>query len=126
MIRVVAAVIIENGKVFLASRPENKPPAGWEFPGGKVEKGESDAEALQRELTEELNWPVTPVKELYLLQNENLTISFILATPEPGTYPECREGQRFKWVPLTSGIPDGLLKNDVEFWKNLASNKIKI
>jgi len=34
MIEVAAAVIISNGMVFLSSRPADKPPAGWEFPGG--------------------------------------------------------------------------------------------
>ncbi len=54
-IRVVAAVIRRNGKVLLAQRAPGSHLAGmWEFPGGKVHDGESDAIALQRELQEEL------------------------------------------------------------------------
>ena len=53
-IEVVAAVIRREGKVLLASRPVDKPPAGWEFPGGKVEPGETPEEALRREIREEL------------------------------------------------------------------------
>ena len=53
-IHVAAAVIRRAGKVLLASRPAGKPPAGWEFPGGKIEPGETPAGALRRELEEEL------------------------------------------------------------------------
>ena len=53
--RVVAAVIRREGRVLVARRPEGKRHAGlWEFPGGKVGDGESVAEALARELQEEL------------------------------------------------------------------------
>ena len=55
MITVAAAVIFDgSGKVLLCSRPAGKPPAGWEFPGGKPEEGETLQEALRRELQEEL------------------------------------------------------------------------
>ncbi|MDY5730951.1 MAG: (deoxy)nucleoside triphosphate pyrophosphohydrolase [Eubacteriales bacterium] len=49
---VVAAVIIENGKLLLCHR--NAKQIGWEFPGGKVDKGETEPQALQREILEEL------------------------------------------------------------------------
>ena len=51
----VGVLIRENGKVLLSSRPAGKPYAGyWEFPGGKVEEGETVHAALVRELDEEL------------------------------------------------------------------------
>ncbi len=50
-----AALIDADGRVLLQQRPEGKPMAGlWEFPGGKVEPGETPEEALIRELREEL------------------------------------------------------------------------
>ena len=54
---VAAAVLIDpDGRVLVCQRPEGKSHAGqWEFPGGKVEVGESPEEALRRELFEELN-----------------------------------------------------------------------
>jgi mutator protein MutT len=53
---VVAAVIEHDGQVLIGQRPAGDRFAGrWEFPGGKVEAGESIAEALVRELREELN-----------------------------------------------------------------------
>lgn len=53
--RVVAALIIKDGKVLLTQRwPGRHLGLTWEFPGGKVEEGEEDREALERELKEEL------------------------------------------------------------------------
>jgi 8-oxo-dGTP diphosphatase len=55
VLRVVAGAIVRDGQVLLARRsPEMALPGCWELPGGKVEPGESDAEALERELLEEL------------------------------------------------------------------------
>lgn len=54
--RVVAAVIRDQGAFLACRRASHKTLAGkWEFPGGKVEAGESDYEALTREIKEELN-----------------------------------------------------------------------
>ncbi len=54
-IRVVACVIERDGKLLLCRRPAHKRHGGlWEFPGGKVENGESDFDAVRRELEEEL------------------------------------------------------------------------
>ena len=53
---VVAAIIIKNNKFFIAQRNRNKHMGlCWEFPGGKVEKGETFEIALKREIKEELN-----------------------------------------------------------------------
>jgi len=51
----VAVILREDGKVLLGQRPEGKPWSGWwEFPGGKIEQGETPFHALQRELHEEI------------------------------------------------------------------------
>ena len=56
---VVCAVLARDGQVLLAQRPDGKQEAGfWEFPGGKIEVGEEPAEALRRELSEELGCAV--------------------------------------------------------------------
>ncbi|MFZ2186573.1 MAG: (deoxy)nucleoside triphosphate pyrophosphohydrolase [Streptococcus parauberis] len=56
IINVVAAAIIKDDKIFCAQRPEGKSLAGyWEFPGGKLEIGESPEEALIREIKEEFD-----------------------------------------------------------------------
>lgn len=57
-IRVVAAIIVEDGKVFATQRGYGEFKDGWEFPGGKIEAGESPQEALRREILEELDTEV--------------------------------------------------------------------
>ena len=54
-IEVVAAIIIRNGEVFATQRGYGEWHGWWEFPGGKMEKGESPQEALKREIREELD-----------------------------------------------------------------------
>ena len=54
-IEVVAAVIEKDGKVFATQRGYGEFKDKWEFPGGKIEKGENNEEALVREIREELN-----------------------------------------------------------------------
>lgn len=65
-IRVVAAIIIENEKVFATQRGYGSFKDKWEFPGGKVEEGESLEDALIREIREELE---TEVEVGKLLEN---------------------------------------------------------
>lgn len=54
-IEVAAAIIIKDGKVFATRRGYGEWKGWWEFPGGKIEPGESPQEALKREIREELN-----------------------------------------------------------------------
>ncbi len=62
LIRVVAAVVERDGRRLLGRRPEEKRHGGlWEFPGGKVQAGESITDAVTRELAEELSLQVTTV-----------------------------------------------------------------
>ena len=51
-VRVVAAIIIENDKVFATQRGYGEFKDGWEFPGGKIEPGETPEEAIVREIKE--------------------------------------------------------------------------
>jgi 8-oxo-dGTP diphosphatase len=58
-LRVVAAVVRRGDAILITRRPDRPGrPGQWEFPGGKVEPGESDADALRRELREELGCEV--------------------------------------------------------------------
>ena len=58
-IEVVAAIIIRNGQVFATQRGYGEWKGWWEFPGGKMEPGESPQEALIREIREELDAEIT-------------------------------------------------------------------
>ncbi len=56
---VTAAILEDRGRILITRRPDDCRHAGlWEFPGGKLEAGESPAQALARELREELDLPV--------------------------------------------------------------------
>ena len=68
-VEVVAAIIYFKNKVFCVQRPKNSLSYisyKFEFPGGKIEKGETKKEALKRELIEELNFIPTNIDELFL------------------------------------------------------------
>ena len=54
-IEVVAAIIVRDNKVFATQRGYGEWKDWWEFPGGKIEEGESPQDALKREISEELN-----------------------------------------------------------------------
>jgi len=65
-IEVVAGLIFRDGRLLACQRHENAAfPLKWEFPGGKVEAGESDVEALRRELLEELGIAVQDAKQVF-------------------------------------------------------------
>lgn len=64
VIKVVAAIIIRDGKIFATQRGYGEFKDGWEFPGGKIEEGETPQEALVREIREELD-SVVEVGELF-------------------------------------------------------------
>jgi 8-oxo-dGTP diphosphatase len=98
------ALIDPDGRVLLAQRPEGKSMAGlWEFPGGKVEAGESPEDALIRELHEELGietWnsclaPLTFASHAY--DDFHLLMPLFACRKWQGT-PQPREGQRLAWA----------------------------
>ena len=63
VLEVVGALLIRNEKIMLARRNSVSKLAGnWEFPGGKVEDNESHFLAIQREMMEEFNWEVIPIR----------------------------------------------------------------
>jgi len=100
---VVAAVIHDpEGRVLLTRRPDDRHMGGlWEFPGGKVDAGESPAEALARELVEELDLAVevgTPIT--FAVHDEpglRILLLFYAATILSGT-PRSLDGQELAWV----------------------------
>ena len=58
-VRVVAAVIKDKDKIFATQRGYGDFKGGWEFPGGKIEDGETPQEALKREIVEELDTEIS-------------------------------------------------------------------
>ena len=99
----VAAGILQlaDGQILLASRPADKPWAGyWEFPGGKIESGESASTALSRELEEELGIQVTQTRPWITLrhdyQHASIHLHCFVVEAWEGT-PIPREGQTLRW-----------------------------
>ena len=119
-LRVVAAALFDAaGRVLIAQRPEGKHMAGWwEFPGGKVGAGESDAQALVRELREELGVEVRTGDEVARLSHDypDRTIDLVLigATLLDGA-PRGLDGQALKWVDCQSLGNERLLPADAPF-----------
>ena len=105
----VGVLIDSNGRFLLTSRPEGKVYAGWwEFPGGKLEAGESVAEALARELHEELGIVVHEVRPWDVTRMDyahaRVRLHFCKVTAWHGDF-EMREGQQMAWqtLPVTVG-----------------------
>lgn len=123
MIAVVAGLMVRDGKLLIARRPEGKHMAGkWEFPGGKIEKGESPERALERELEEELGVRTEtgriyhviahsyPDKDVLLLFYRSVLVE---GEPHPVEEAEVRwiapeELRRFDWAETDASLVDRL------------------
>jgi 8-oxo-dGTP diphosphatase len=100
----VAAAVIEqpDGRFLMASRPPGKVYAGWwEFPGGKVEPGETARQALDRELREELGMEVAEawpwLNRAYAYPHAHVLLRFFRVTRWRGE-PHPHEGQTLAWT----------------------------
>jgi 8-oxo-dGTP diphosphatase len=119
-LRVVAAALFDDaGRVLIAQRPAGKHMAGWwEFPGGKVGEGESDRDALVRELREELGVESQPETEVMTLTHDypDRTVELVLwrATITRGV-PRSLDSQALKWVDCQNLGQEHLLPADAPF-----------
>ncbi len=102
----VAVGVIQDsqGRVFICRRPDDKHQGGkWEFPGGKVEAGETVQQALARELAEEIGIRVTALAPLLEIRHDYADKAVLLdvwrVTGFDGD-PHGREGQAARWVEL--------------------------
>ncbi|KAJ3321408.1 hypothetical protein HDV06_004393 [Boothiomyces sp. JEL0866] len=93
--------IIKNGNsVFMCQRSLKKStyPGFWEYPGGKIEEGETPAEAIKRELHEEVGITVIEMEHLGYWENDTYSIDAFVVTKYSGE-PSIKENQiDSKWV----------------------------
>jgi mutator protein MutT len=112
---VVAAVVERGGLVLIGRRPEEKLFGGqWEFPGGKIELGETQQEALRRELWEELNVSVVYAESTaHFSVQEPLAHAIIhyVFTLIEGTE-QALEHQELAWVPIADLLNYDLAPSD--------------
>ena len=113
VVHVVAGALYDaQGRVLIAERPPGKHLSGrWEFPGGKIEPGESEAQALARELREELGIEVSAAHPELTLKHDyaekRVQVSMWIVDRYVGI-PRGLDGQRLKWV-----VPGQLQDEDV-------------
>jgi mutator protein MutT len=124
-IDVVAGVIVRDGRFLAARRSKSMRWSGfWEFPGGKVEAGESLGQALRRELLEELSiaidgFSLWKVKEKKSTQGA-IRLFFHLVTDYSGT-PMPREGQELAWMTCEEALNYAFLPADEEILSELSA-----
>ncbi len=122
---VAAALYDAHGQVLIAERPAGKHMAGrWEFPGGKVDPAESERQALERELREELGVEVESAQPLMRLSHRyddrQVELSLWVIGGYRGT-PAPRERQRLKWVAPARLADEDMLEADQPFIAALAA-----
>ena len=123
-IRVAAAVIRSEDKIFAAARGYGEFKGGWEFPGGKIESGETPQEALKREIMEELETEIS-VGELidtieYDYPEFHLSMECFICTPLSShihlndhlgiKWIDIKKDDSINWVPADEAIFEKLIQ----------------
>ena len=130
MTRVVVALIESRGKVLICRRRQDqKHPGKWEFPGGKLEQGETLRQALSREVLEELGIDVKPGKEITTYKHQypgekEIELSFFhikIAEQEV----DKRQFSEIRWEPVHKLQLFDFLEGDVKFIGELVGGKSK-
>lgn len=116
MRKVTAAIIRRNGEILICRRAEGSCAHLWEFPGGKTEPGETPFECLTRELREELNIEIKPLREYFRSVYGELSFVFIEAEiisgePQLSVHEEMRwvspeELTAFEWCPADRAVAE--------------------
>lgn len=122
---VSAGIITRDGQILVGQRPKGgRHSLKWEFPGGKVEHGETPQQALARELAEELRIEASVGHELARYEHEYPTGScvhllFFVVDAFRGE-PEARVFEKISWVALPDLPSLDFLEGDLDFVRRLA------
>ena len=126
MINVTAAIIKRDGRVLIAKRSSTSSlPNKWEFPGGKIEPGETPEECLQRELWEEFEIKVTVgsffAESVYTYQHGSIKlIAYKVFTDEDINILNAHDA--VQWVPANQLLEYDLAPADITIAKELAKH----
>jgi 8-oxo-dGTP diphosphatase len=129
MKRVVAALILKDGKVLVCQRTRHQPmPLKWEFPGGKIEEGEQPRDALWRELDEELGIDARIGEEVARIQHDykgggSVELRFYVVHAFNGEI-ENRIFRDVRWATRSELPSYDFLEADLTFVQELAAGKI--
>ena len=121
LVRVLAAVVERNERYLICKRPDHKRHGGlWEFPGGKIEIGESDFDAAFRELQEELGVTAIAVSEaVFKRQDEGSVFSIEFMPAEIVGEPQEIEHSAHCWVRAEDLLSYDLAPSDRIFVQTL-------
>jgi 8-oxo-dGTP diphosphatase len=125
MLAVVAAILEVDGRILIGQRrPEQSHPGKWEFPGGKVEPGETPAQALARELEEELGICAAEGQEIaryeYCYPGKSAILLIFCRVTRFAGVPENRIFQDVRWEPAARLGAYDFLEGDREFLRRLS------
>jgi 8-oxo-dGTP diphosphatase len=127
--RVVAALILKDGKVLVCQRTRYQTmPLKWEFPGGKIEEGEQPRDALRRELDEELGIDARIGEEVARIRHEYkgggaVELRFYAVHDFKGEL-ENRIFRDVRWARRSELMSYDFLEADLDLVKELAKGKI--
>lgn len=129
MKRVVAALIVKDGKILVCQRTKHQTmPLKWEFPGGKIEEGEQPRDALHRELDEELGIDATIGDEIARIRHEyrsgnSVELRFYVVHEFRGEL-ENRIFRDMKWAERTELPSFDFLEADLKLVSDVAAGRI--
>ena len=121
-VRVVAAIIIHEDKIFATQRGYGEFKDGWEFPGGKIEPGETPQEALVREIKEELDIEIEVKHFLETVEYDYLEFplsmdcffctirsgELVLKEHEAAKWLTAETLESVEWLPADKGLIEGI------------------
>jgi 8-oxo-dGTP diphosphatase len=132
MTTVVVALIFRDPKILICQRRHDDTHGlQWEFPGGKVEPGETPSEALTRELREELGIEAVVGKEIFRTRHHyreyesELELIFFQVAVDPAATLQNRVFERFEWAEPSVLPSYDFLEADKEFVELIASREIR-